>query len=92
MDVVNACKPDLWVSLPDDVLPWVDEKRNRLSVDHTLKWLDQCLSLQNVRPRLPLQVRLVSCSTILPLVANHVHSEHGHCSFLHQSVDLKINK
>ncbi|KAG0610894.1 hypothetical protein M758_7G099900 [Ceratodon purpureus] len=47
MDVVNACKPDLWVSLPDDVPPWVDEKRNRLSVDRTLKWLDQCLSLQN---------------------------------------------
>jgi hypothetical protein len=55
----------LWVSLPDDVLPWVDEKRNRLSVDRTLKWLDQCLSLQNVCSRLPFKpflfLVLLSC-------------------------------
>ncbi|KAG0602409.1 hypothetical protein M758_10G012500 [Ceratodon purpureus] len=46
MEVVNAFKPDLWVSLPDEVPSWVAEKRNRLSVDRTLQWLDQCLSLQ----------------------------------------------
>lgn len=46
MEIVNACKPDLWVSLPDEVPSWVAEKRNRLSVDRTLQWLDHCLSLQ----------------------------------------------
>lgn len=48
MEVVNACKPDLWVSLPDEVPTWVAEKRNRLSVSRTLQWLDHCLSLQPV--------------------------------------------
>lgn len=47
MEVVNACKPDLWVSLPDEVPHWVPEKRNRESVDHTSQWLDHCLSLQH---------------------------------------------
>lgn len=46
MEIVNACKPDLWVSLPDEVPTWAAEKRNRLSVDRTLQWLDHCLSLQ----------------------------------------------
>jgi queuine tRNA-ribosyltransferase subunit QTRTD1 len=46
MEVVNACKPDLWASVPDEVPSWVNEKRNRLSVDRTLQWLDHCLSLQ----------------------------------------------
>jgi hypothetical protein len=48
MELVNACKPDLWASLPDEVPNWVAEKRNRLSVDRTLQWLDHCLSLQPV--------------------------------------------
>lgn len=48
MEVVNACKPDLWASLPDEVPTWVTEKRNRMSVDRTLQWLDHCLSLQPV--------------------------------------------
>ena len=48
MEVVNACKPDLWASLPDEVPSWVTEKRNRMSVDRTLQWLDHCLSLQPV--------------------------------------------
>lgn len=45
MEVINACKPNLWASLPDEVPAWVSEKRNRMSVSRTLQWLDHCLSL-----------------------------------------------
>jgi len=45
MEVINACKPNLWASLPDEVPAWVSEKRNRMSVGRTLQWLDHCLSL-----------------------------------------------
>jgi hypothetical protein len=48
MEVINACKPNLWASLPDEVPAWVSEKRNRMSVGRTLQWLDHCLSLSTV--------------------------------------------
>ncbi|KAJ7530758.1 hypothetical protein O6H91_14G017700 [Diphasiastrum complanatum] len=48
MELVNALKPDFWGSLPDEVPAWVSTKRNRMSVDRTLNWLDHCLSLHSV--------------------------------------------
>lgn len=48
MELVNALSPDIWASLPDEVPTTVTLKRNTLSVDRTLRWLDHCLSLRRV--------------------------------------------
>ncbi|KAJ1704217.1 hypothetical protein LUZ63_003996 [Rhynchospora breviuscula] len=45
MEIISSTRPNLWASLADEVPAWVTEKRNRLSIDRTLKWLDDCLSL-----------------------------------------------
>ncbi|KAK8941621.1 hypothetical protein KSP40_PGU020701 [Platanthera guangdongensis] len=45
MDVISSLKPDFWASLADEVPAWVSEKRNRASVDRTLRWLDDCIAL-----------------------------------------------
>ncbi|KAJ9559832.1 hypothetical protein OSB04_004992 [Centaurea solstitialis] len=39
-------KPDIWVSLADEVSASVTEKRNKASVDRTIRWLDDCISLK----------------------------------------------
>lgn len=36
-------KPDLWTTLADEVPAWVSQKRNRTSVDRTVRWLDECI-------------------------------------------------
>eukprot|EP00250_Pteridium_aquilinum_P004638 c14851_g1_i1 orf=76-1287(-) len=48
MKVVNAMQPDIWSSLPDEVPSWVTSKRNKMSVERTLKWLDRCLALKQM--------------------------------------------
>nr|XP_027118088.1 queuine tRNA-ribosyltransferase accessory subunit 2-like isoform X2 [Coffea arabica] len=45
VELVSSMKPDFWVTLADEVPAWVSNKRNRTSVDRTLRWLDDCLSL-----------------------------------------------
>ncbi|KAL5993289.1 hypothetical protein ACLOJK_014213 [Asimina triloba] len=45
VELVSSLKPDLWASLADEVPAWVSEKRNKTSVDRTLRWLDECISL-----------------------------------------------
>lgn len=48
MEMISSMKPNLWASLADEVPASVSAKRNRISVDRTLKWLDQCISLNPV--------------------------------------------
>jgi len=43
--LVSCMKPNLWASLADEVPAWVTEKRNKISVDRTLRWLDACIAL-----------------------------------------------
>ncbi|KAL3621579.1 hypothetical protein CASFOL_036491 [Castilleja foliolosa] len=43
MEMIFALKPNMWATLADEVPSWVTEKRNRASVDRTLRWLDDCL-------------------------------------------------
>ncbi|KAL3507004.1 hypothetical protein ACH5RR_032386 [Cinchona calisaya] len=45
MELVSSLKPDFWVTLADEVPAWVSTKRNRTSVDRTLRWMDDCISL-----------------------------------------------
>ncbi|XVF30142.1 hypothetical protein REPUB_Repub16aG0031900 [Reevesia pubescens] len=37
--------PELWATLADEVPAWVSDKRNKTSVDRTIKWLDECIAL-----------------------------------------------
>lgn len=46
--MISSLKPDLWTSLVDEVPAWVSEKRNQMSVDRTLRWLDDCIGLDRV--------------------------------------------
>lgn len=46
MEMIKSMKPDLWISLPDEVPAWVSVKRNKASVDRTLRWLDECIVLK----------------------------------------------
>jgi queuine tRNA-ribosyltransferase subunit QTRTD1 len=48
MELVSCMKPNLWASLADEVPAWVTEKRNKTSVDRTLRWLDACIALDAV--------------------------------------------
>ncbi|XP_059649540.1 uncharacterized protein LOC132295322 isoform X3 [Cornus florida] len=45
MGMISSMKPNLWASLADEVPAWVSEKRNKTSVDRTVRWLDDCISL-----------------------------------------------
>ncbi|XP_023764956.1 uncharacterized protein LOC111913486 [Lactuca sativa] len=47
MKMISSMKPDLWVSLADEVHASVTTKRNKASVDRTIKWLDDCISLKS---------------------------------------------
>ncbi|KAL8261149.1 hypothetical protein R6Q59_025198 [Mikania micrantha] len=44
--MISSMKPDLWVSLADEVPASVTAKRNKASVDRTITWLDDCISLK----------------------------------------------
>ncbi|PWA61744.1 queuine tRNA-ribosyltransferase accessory subunit 2 [Artemisia annua] len=48
MKMISSMKPDLWVSLADEVPASATVKRNRASVERTIKWLDDCISLNTV--------------------------------------------
>lgn len=43
--MISSMKPNMWVTLADEVPAWVSEKRNKASVDRTMRWLDDCLKL-----------------------------------------------
>ncbi|XXG86955.1 hypothetical protein AAC387_Pa11g1758 [Persea americana] len=45
MKIISSLKPDLWTSLADEVPAWVSEKRNQMSVDRTVCWLDDCIGI-----------------------------------------------
>ncbi|XP_076885383.1 uncharacterized protein LOC143534897 [Bidens hawaiensis] len=46
MKMISSMKPDLFVSLADEVPAFVTTKRNKASVDRTIRWLDDCISLK----------------------------------------------
>ena len=48
MEMISSLKPNLWASLADEVPSWVVEKRNKTSVDRTVRWLDECIALDPV--------------------------------------------
>ncbi|GMH17172.1 hypothetical protein Nepgr_019013 [Nepenthes gracilis] len=43
MKMTSSLGPNWWVSLSDEVPAWVSEKRNKTSVDRTVRWLDECI-------------------------------------------------
>ncbi|XP_074585057.1 uncharacterized protein LOC141840872 isoform X1 [Curcuma longa] len=45
MEMITSLMPNLWTSLADEVPAWVSDKRNKTSVDRTLRWLDECINL-----------------------------------------------
>ncbi|THU55682.1 hypothetical protein C4D60_Mb11t09150 [Musa balbisiana] len=45
VEKIASLKPNLWASMADEVPAWVSDKRNKTSVDRTLRWLDECLAL-----------------------------------------------
>ncbi|KAL0555775.1 hypothetical protein IC582_004271 [Cucumis melo] len=47
IEMISSMKPDIWASLADEVPSWVSDKRNKTSVDRTVKWLDECITLNS---------------------------------------------
>ncbi|GAB2209627.1 hypothetical protein Droror1_Dr00026846 [Drosera rotundifolia] len=45
MKMIDSLKPNWWVSLAAEVPIGVSEKRHKMSVDRTLRWLDECITL-----------------------------------------------
>lgn len=45
MEMISSMRPDLWVTLADEVPAWVSDKRNNASIQRTMRWLDDCLTL-----------------------------------------------
>lgn len=44
MEMISSTRPNLWATLADEVPSWASEKRNKASVERTLKWLDECIT------------------------------------------------
>ncbi|KAM3320457.1 queuine tRNA-ribosyltransferase accessory subunit 2 isoform X1 [Capsicum chacoense] len=44
MEMISSMRPNLWITLADEVPAWASEKRNKASVERTLKWLDECIN------------------------------------------------
>jgi len=42
MECIDALKPDLFVTLPDEMPNYTNSKKIKLSVDRTLEWFDDC--------------------------------------------------
>ena len=49
MELISSMRPNIWATLADEVPAWVSEKRNKTSVDRTVRWLDDCIALSPVR-------------------------------------------
>lgn len=49
MEMISSLRPNLWATLADEVPAWVSDKRNKTSVDRTIKWLDECIALSPVK-------------------------------------------
>ena len=64
MEMISSMKPDMWVTLADEVPAWVTDKRNKASVQRTMRWLDDCLTLAKTND---VRTKLVSfiCIVIL---------------------------
>lgn len=62
--MISSMKPDIWASLADEVPSWVSDKRNKTSVDRTVKWLDECITLNSVRT-LKIPFYTISCINLL---------------------------
>ncbi|TXG48852.1 hypothetical protein EZV62_024727 [Acer yangbiense] len=45
MEMISSMRPNLWTTLADEVPAWVSDKRNKTSVDRTVKWLDECIAM-----------------------------------------------
>ncbi|KAK4859289.1 hypothetical protein QYF36_002822 [Acer negundo] len=45
MEMISSMRPNLRTTLADEVPAWVSDKRNKTSVDRTVKWLDECITL-----------------------------------------------
>ncbi|XP_031262974.1 queuine tRNA-ribosyltransferase accessory subunit 2-like [Pistacia vera] len=44
IEMISSMRPNLWTTLADEVPAWVSDKRNKTSVDRTVKWLDECIA------------------------------------------------
>ncbi|KAM5574397.1 hypothetical protein ABKV19_013720 [Rosa sericea] len=45
VELISSLKPNIWTALADEVPAWVSDKRNKTSVDRTVRWLDECIQL-----------------------------------------------
>ncbi|KAG8633598.1 queuine tRNA-ribosyltransferase accessory subunit 2 [Manihot esculenta] len=45
LQMISSMRPNIWAALADEVPAWVSDKRNKTSVDRTIKWLDECIEL-----------------------------------------------
>ncbi|KAG4975508.1 hypothetical protein AAZX31_13G001000 [Glycine max] len=48
VEMISCMRPNIWATLADEVPAWVTDKRNKTSVDRTVRWLDDCLALNPV--------------------------------------------
>lgn len=49
LQMISSMRPNIWAALADEVPAWVSDKRNKTSVDRTIKWLDECIELSPVK-------------------------------------------
>lgn len=49
MEMISSLRPNIWATLADEVPTWVSDKRNKTSVDRTVRWMDECIALGPVR-------------------------------------------
>lgn len=69
MEMISSMKPNLWATLADEVPASVTEKRNKVSVDRTVKWLEDCIKLSFAK-EVCMSISKLDCDTFLHLKLN----------------------
>ncbi|GJT32162.1 queuine tRNA-ribosyltransferase accessory subunit 2-like protein [Tanacetum coccineum] len=84
MKMISSMKPDLWVSLADEVPASATLKRNRASVERTIRWLDDCISLDTSVRRMGLKAMMIC--TVVTMYSPVTRKFHNYLSGLSQKL------
>jgi hypothetical protein len=80
MELINALSPDYFAALSDEVLHKASHRRVVVSVDRSLQWLDQCITVKVWSSSVLESVRVFNIMKLISLhpavLPQHAHMGH----------------
>ncbi|RDX98315.1 hypothetical protein CR513_18782, partial [Mucuna pruriens] len=52
VEIISCMRLNIWVTLAYEVPAWVFNKRNKTSIERTVRWLDDCVALNPIKDNL----------------------------------------